>query len=657
MKYLRLLLLFFAVLSAGVLFALPVFAQSADFTLSVIPFADESTAVDWWYSFPEDRYYLFLPAGTDTSALRVTFSCDALKINGKKVKNGKTTGLLTPEEPLTVEAGGSSYPLTVLVSDRVPAVFIHTASGSLDAVHADKEYKEKGSFTAAENGVLTAVSEPLKYIKGRGNTTWDSSIGKKPYNIRFENRFDLFGMGAAKKWSLLANYFDSSLLRNTVALHAAQVLKIPYALDCRAADLYVNGEYLGNYLVCESVQVDPERVDIRDMEDENEKANAAVDVSAVESVYNDDPSVITRGTRKWVDLPNSLPVTESDFLLELDLPHKLQYEPAGFITDRGQCVIVKSPEHASKEQVEYLADLYQAFEDAVFSETGVNALGKSYLDYMDLPSFAASYVLLEYTMDVDFTVSSFFITVDGASGRLKAGPAWDFDVSFANFHEGKYNNRSLLFADVWSIYKNEMQDYSLFYHLALRPEFWEAASRCWLQNSSVFHDSFLQDAEGFLTDNLASGLMNGCRWNLLTGGTPAEKRDYYAKKAGRVSKFIAARADSLDRGFRDQDALGLYADLYDKIAAVENEPSEDDTAPAETALPGETQRETAPDEAVSGDREKNTRRIPAGIVSLAVGLPVLLTAVGLIVRSGKKKKRSDDDGENGREGADRRTVR
>ena len=41
-------------------------------------------------------------------------------------------------------------------------------------------------------------------IKGRGNSTWDLPTTKKPYNIKFEEKVDLFGFGKAKKWSLIA---------------------------------------------------------------------------------------------------------------------------------------------------------------------------------------------------------------------------------------------------------------------------------------------------------------------------------------------------------------------------------------------------------------------------------------------------------------------
>lgn len=611
---------------AALVFACTARAESAPFTLSVQPFDDASTKIDWWYSFPEDRYYLFLPAGTDTGALPLYFTCDELTLNGAAVKNGKKTKLLTANAELTVQSGGVSYLLTVLCSERIPAIFIHTASGSLEEIHKDKDHKEAATLTLAENGALTLVSGPLKHIKGRGNTTWDTAIGKKPYNIRFEEKTDLLGMGAAKKWSLLANYFDETLLRNTIALDAARKLDIPYAVDCKPADLYINGQYLGNYLVCESVQADPERVDIPDMEKENEAANPGLDLDTVESAHSGEEGMIGRGDRMWSVLPNEPDVENGEYLLELDLPSQILKEPAGFFSNRGQCVIIKSPEHATEAQVNRIADLYQDFEDALFSEDGRNGKGKSWQDYIDLPSFVNCYLLLEYTMDFDFTNTSFFMTLDEKTGVFKAGPSWDFDISFGNYLNGRYP----YLTDVWNLYKNTDQMTSPEYGLTLIPEFREAVSARWAELSELFHHTLVQDFTSYYHENRGSALMNTCRWGLYPGRELSEQQNYYERKVWSVWRFLNGRADALDRGFEDADALMTLTEYIEKEKAGEIEdapltPESEMTMPPDPAPP-EAQTPSA-----------GISRKTVWLVCSAAGL-LLLLLIPLVLSRKRKKE-------------------
>ena len=638
MKQLRYAFLLTALCCAALIFACAAQAGSAPFTISVQPFEDESTKIDWWYCFSEDRYYLFLPAGTDTASLRLFFTGDELTLNGEKVKNGKKTGLLTANAELTAESGGETYALTVLCSERIPAVFIHTASGSLDEIHRKKENKEAATLTLAENGGLTLLNAPLKHIKGRGNTTWYNAIGKRPYNIRFEEKTDLLGMGAAKKWSLLANYFDDTLLRNTIALDAARRMEIPYAVDCRPVDLYINGGYLGNYLVCESVQVDPERVDIRDMEKENEAANPGVDLETVESEHDGEPGVITEGTRQWSVLPNTPPGKDGEYLLELDLSTKINYEPSGFFSSRGQCVIIKSPEHATESQVNRIADIYQAFEDAMYAPDGVNAEGKSWLDYIDLPSFVNCYMLLEYTMDADFTRTSFFMTLDEKTEVFKAGPAWDFDIVFGNFKDGTFRFLNPRYAEVWSIYGNEMQQHSLFYCLLQFPAFRDAAKARWAELSAMMHGAMPEAFVSYYYENRASALMNFCRWELLPGSAFAEKARYYEQKVWSIWSFLGDRASALDRGFKDPAALTVMKDYIDErrdneMDAADVTPAEERTMPPDPLPPVETPQ-----------AETTLSAKTVALAAAAAGLLLLLLIPVLLLRK-QKKKEARDDGE------------
>ncbi len=97
-------------------------------------------------------------------------------------------------------------------------------------------------------------------IKGRGNYTW--TLAKKPYQIKLDGSKDVLGMGAAKTWILLANHADASLMRNKVAYDLAADLGLHGSPASRWVDLRINGQYRGNYLLTEKVEVKKNRVEL-----------------------------------------------------------------------------------------------------------------------------------------------------------------------------------------------------------------------------------------------------------------------------------------------------------------------------------------------------------------------------------------------------------
>jgi hypothetical protein len=70
---------------------------------------------------------------------------------------------------------------------------------------------------------------------------------------------------------LLANYLDESLQRNTLAYNLSGAMGMEQ-METVFVDVVLNGDFVGNYQLCENIRVDPTRVDIFDWEDEAEKA-------------------------------------------------------------------------------------------------------------------------------------------------------------------------------------------------------------------------------------------------------------------------------------------------------------------------------------------------------------------------------------------------
>ena len=87
-------------------------------------------------------------------------------------------------------------------------------------------------------------------IKIRGNST---AMGyKKPYALKLQTKAHMLD-GGDKKYILLANCFDPTMIRNFLALSMAKEMEIPYTPTFKFVNLIINGKRKGLYLLTDSV--------------------------------------------------------------------------------------------------------------------------------------------------------------------------------------------------------------------------------------------------------------------------------------------------------------------------------------------------------------------------------------------------------------------
>ena len=108
-------------------------------------------------------------------------------------------------------------------------------------------------------------------IKVRGNSSASDSLPKFQYTLKLETEngeeqaLDMMGMGADDTWILSPTVRDASRVRNYIAYNIAGQIE-PFQPDLRYCEVLFldNGEYRyeGLYMMCESVKVSPDRVDI-----------------------------------------------------------------------------------------------------------------------------------------------------------------------------------------------------------------------------------------------------------------------------------------------------------------------------------------------------------------------------------------------------------
>ena len=97
-------------------------------------------------------------------------------------------------------------------------------------------------------------------IRGRGNSTW--GFPKKPYQLKFEDKESVLSLPADRRWILLANYSDKTLLRNELVFNMSRFSSLDWTPESRYVELMLNNEYLGVYQLTQKVEESVNRVDI-----------------------------------------------------------------------------------------------------------------------------------------------------------------------------------------------------------------------------------------------------------------------------------------------------------------------------------------------------------------------------------------------------------
>ena len=164
-------------------------------------------------------YQLYLPGNADPAECFFSWA-DGLEASDGT--NSYASGALpvpTPGETktFTFSKDGASATFQVTVyqgSQTVPPTFIQIdeSQGTIAAMNGDDDHNTTCTGTIFVDG----VEYNMPTIKGRGNSSWMTARTKKPYNVTLDAKVKLLGIDSdkTKKWSLLANCDEPSLLRD-----------------------------------------------------------------------------------------------------------------------------------------------------------------------------------------------------------------------------------------------------------------------------------------------------------------------------------------------------------------------------------------------------------------------------------------------------------
>ena len=283
---------------------------------------------------------------------------------------------------------------------NLPTLSIHVHSGQepYDKVHD----LESNMTLVYDNG--TRIQEYPITTRLRGNASMN--FPKKPYRIKFNDGKShhmlkgspLESPAKAKKWTLINNYGDKTLMRNILAFEISKRVGMPYTPYCQPVDVIMNGEYKGCYQLCDQITTDPNRVNVVEME----------------------PSDIEE------------PNITGGYLLEVDA--YAGGEKSWFSTRRGMPVTIKSPgeDDITPEQKQYITDYFNVLEDAVFGSNFTDSVN-GYRKYLDVSSFVKHFIVGEFSGNTD-TYWSTYMSKNRNSDYFVVGPSWDFDLAFNNDH-------------------------------------------------------------------------------------------------------------------------------------------------------------------------------------------------------------------------------
>lgn len=324
------------------------------------------------------------PFISSVTGLVATFSSNGYKVMVKGVEQESGITANDFSSPVTYrvvdqEGNAMEYKVYVLYSG-LPVVFVDTPNS---VAITSKDIWTEGVTIKIVNPDGSVSYEGTTSFRGRGNSTWN--YPKKPYAIKLDKKASILGMPKHKRWVLLANWMDRTMMRNRVAFKLGECTQLEWTPRGEYVELVLNGKHLGNYLLCEQVKIDENRVNIAEIDAESED--------------------ITGG-----------------YLMELDTYFDEAFKFKSAI--KNLPYMFKDPdEDISDAMFNYMQTYVNTMENELYNnfEAGV------WKEYLDINSFVDYWYAVELTSNYEPAHPKSVYMYKDKGGKLCAGPMWDYD--------------------------------------------------------------------------------------------------------------------------------------------------------------------------------------------------------------------------------------
>ena len=402
---------------------------------------------------------------------------------------------------------------------NLPTVVIHTKNNQAPY---DKEHEIDCFISIISNNGQTILSDSAT-IRERGNAS--RNFPKKPYRIKFDKKHQVLGSPAnAKKWTLINNYGDKTLMRNQLAFELSRRFGMPYTPFCAYVDVVLNGDYKGSYQLCDQIEVRKNRVNITEMTPRDNSGEA-----------------LTGG-----------------YLFEVDAYAGDEPFQAVFQSSYGTPVTIKSPDEDSitAQQKNYITQHY-------------NAMEANWRRYLDLNTFLRHFLVGEVSGNTD-TYWSVYMYKHRSNDTLYVGPCWDFDLAFDNDNRTYHvcDRSDYIYRSGGSTigYMRTLVDNIVINDAAAKQQLKDLWAQ--LRRNGFTEESMLAyiDEQAELLDH--SQQLNFLRWPILNQQVHQNPRvrGSYQAEVENVRSYIRNRIPWMDR------KLGFDATTLDMEAAEEDLP-------------------------------------------------------------------------------------
>ena len=488
----------------------------------IVPFScytldPEGKQLKPYWSEENSAWYLFVPSTQNIAETAIYYTGIIVNttVGDVDAENGILTGAFSENGgQVTLTMSDETVHKVIVMQSELPSVHITLNGVTLRQVHADKNVKHKNNSISIMDpgGQYDLIVENAVEFKGRGNSTW-SFFDKKAYQIKFSDKQSVLGMDKAKTWILLANAADETLMRNMLSLQLAEQLGMRFVTSFEYVDLWINGEYRGNYLLGEKVEMDSSRLDLED---------------SYGTLFEQDTSFYY----------------DEDYWFRNELMMKY-FTVKDTNVDDSDAAEVQIAIDAFQES---LNELMRYLYDTPSAEVTLSELEKM----IDVDSFVKYILVNEYCGNAESVASSFYSYKDGCDDVVHLGPVWDFDCSMGNY---KDESEYYLTAHV------------LFNCLLACPEFNQRTQEIFAENRTAF-SSLSSDAEAIRAQIAESIDMNFIRWNVWGQPNPKDSlKDYagsYEEGYGRLKNWLYDQATS----FSVQKVKIPHADVNEQCTAM-----------------------------------------------------------------------------------------
>lgn len=435
----------------------------------------------------------------------------------------------------TSDGSVTPWKLGVFQSENLYTVDISLdGSEYYDIDHYD--YTGASIDVRSTSGRLT-YHEGKALIKGRGNSSWlpDPKYHKEPYQLKLPDKMPLCGMKSADKWVLIKN--DPTQMRNKMTYDLAADMRMEYAIESDWVDVYINGDYMGNYLLCHEPDIGSGDLDIGSL-------------SAFNRFYMNGAEVIETDDIKGYDYSTGDPVPEGGYLIEKNAAGRYENKKCGFRSG-DDFFTMKSPDNASLDEVRYIRDFVNEVDNGIHD--GI------WPGMADEYSFARQYLIAELSLNPDGGFTSWFFYKKPDGEMLFAGPCWDFDGAYGRWTDPVYKDYTGSIFDIQDHVSSDTGDTALDWDRVMlgNEEYRDYVASVFCEYIPVYDKLLSEGLDGYYERVYCSSCMDQIRWEGY------EDYAFVIRSAYKhLAFFLYKRLESMADGYGQNVSLH-EPDIYD----------------------------------------------------------------------------------------------